>query len=285
MTNGTIASQSLIASGANEQPSNPSSSSSPRWYKTPSYNAISTFNRVVTPNNSPPRIASGQENDLFPIVTPTKPHLNPYIFDTGPVAQTRTRSSSALRSPSPFSSPSGSHEPSQLSLDLPLPDFIAPRPAMRQRYVSAGGDAKLRDRPEIQGFHLPPTVSHNAMQMPSHQGPPAWPSSFNNVESPTITHGNDTFVMMSPRPHYMDLDPPACISAWDSSPVSKQRGSTESSEKMMQMFRGEKRGRTASSASMRERIKRVFSRKASEVFEGGLSSSQDSHQGLNGVYS
>jgi hypothetical protein len=285
MTNGTIASQSQITHDAIDQTSNTNSSSSPRWYKAPPHNAISTFNRVVTPTNSPPRIASGLENDIFPIVTPTKPHLNPYIFDNNPVAQTRTRSSSALRSPSPFSSPSGSHEPSQLSLDLPLPDFIAPRPAMRQRYVSAGGTAKLRDRPEIQGFQLPPAVVHSVMRPPSHQDPPAWPSSFNNVESPTFSHGNDTFVMMSPKQHYMDLDPPACISAWDSSPVSKQRGSTESSEKMMQMFRGEKRGRTASSASMRERIKRVFSRKASEVFDSGLSSSQDSYQGLNGVYS
>ena len=34
---------------------------------------------------------------------------------------------------------------------LPLPDFIAPRPALKQRYVSAGGTAKLEDRPEIAG--------------------------------------------------------------------------------------------------------------------------------------
>lgn len=34
---------------------------------------------------------------------------------------------------------------------LPQPDFIAPRPAIKQRYVSAGGNAKLSERPEIQG--------------------------------------------------------------------------------------------------------------------------------------
>ena len=34
---------------------------------------------------------------------------------------------------------------------LPQPDFIAPRPALKQRYVSAGGNAKLYDRAEIPG--------------------------------------------------------------------------------------------------------------------------------------
>jgi hypothetical protein len=281
LTNGATTAQD----DASEQAFDCNQSSSPRWYKAPPQHAISTFHRVLTPSNSSPRIFSGLDVEAFPSVTPIKPHLNPYIFDTHSAAQKRTRSSSALRSPSPFSSPPGSHEPSQLSLDLPLPDFIAPRPAMRQRYVSAGGNAKLRDRPEIQGFQLPPAVTHGVTQIPNHSDPPAWPASCINVDSPIITHGNDTFVMMSPKQHYMDLDPPACISAWDSSPVSKQRGSAESSEKMMQMFRGEKRGRTASSASMRERIKRVFSRKASEVFEPGIGSSQDSYQGLNGVYS
>lgn len=33
--------------------------------------------------------------------------------------------------------------------ELPLPDFISPRPALRQRYVSAGGTARLADREEI----------------------------------------------------------------------------------------------------------------------------------------
>lgn len=34
---------------------------------------------------------------------------------------------------------------------LPPPDFISPRPALKQRYVSAGGNAKLQDRVEIAG--------------------------------------------------------------------------------------------------------------------------------------
>ena len=34
---------------------------------------------------------------------------------------------------------------------LPEPEFIAPRPALKQRYVSAGGNAKLSERPEIPG--------------------------------------------------------------------------------------------------------------------------------------
>ncbi|KAF2172056.1 hypothetical protein M409DRAFT_49813 [Zasmidium cellare ATCC 36951] len=41
------------------------------------------------------------------------------------------------------------------STQLPVPDFIAPRPALKQRYVSAGGTAKLADREEIEGFKLP----------------------------------------------------------------------------------------------------------------------------------
>ncbi|CAK3882945.1 Hypothetical predicted protein [Lecanosticta acicola] len=37
-----------------------------------------------------------------------------------------------------------------------LPDFIAPRPALKQRYFSAGGDVPLHQRPEIQVAMPPP---------------------------------------------------------------------------------------------------------------------------------
>lgn len=49
--------------------------------------------------------------------------------------------------------------PPPLPPPLPLPDFIAPRPAIKQRYVSAGGTARLEDRPEIVDFTLPPSVT------------------------------------------------------------------------------------------------------------------------------
>lgn len=49
--------------------------------------------------------------------------------------------------------------PPPLPKPLPLPDFIAPRPATKQRYVSAGGNAKLEDRPEITDFVLSPSVT------------------------------------------------------------------------------------------------------------------------------
>jgi hypothetical protein len=269
-----------MAHEAKGSPSSPKSSS-PRWYRPLPRSTSSTFGRSQTPNGSPPKLLNSVANDSFPIVTPTKPQLNPYIFDNNHLARTRNRSSSALRSPSPFSTSfsSGGNEPPQFSLDLPLPDFIAPRPAVRQRYVPAGGTAKLKDRPEIPNFQLPPTVVHNIAQVPQQQ------ETFVLTQSSTTTTSNDNFLTMSPEDHSMDLDPPACISAWDSSPVSKQRGSSESDKMMMMMFRGEKRGRTASSASMRERIKRVFSRKASEVFEPNVASSQGSYQGLNGVFS
>lgn len=41
---------------------------------------------------------------------------------------------------------------------LALPDFMNPRPARRQRYVSAGGDTPLQDREEITDFMLPPAA-------------------------------------------------------------------------------------------------------------------------------
>lgn len=42
---------------------------------------------------------------------------------------------------------------------LALPEFIAPRPSAKQRYVSAGGTARLEDRPEIEDFVLPPRAT------------------------------------------------------------------------------------------------------------------------------
>ncbi|CZT20582.1 uncharacterized protein RCC_06440 [Ramularia collo-cygni] len=62
-----------------------------------------------------------------------------------------------MRHSSPASS--GRGFPPPLPPPLPLPDFIAPRPATKQRYVSAGGTAKLEDRPEITNFVLPPSVT------------------------------------------------------------------------------------------------------------------------------
>lgn len=62
--------------------------------------------------------------------------------------------------PTRHSSPASSSRefPPPLPKPLPLPDFIAPRPATKQRYVSAGGTAKLEDRPEITGFTLPTSI-------------------------------------------------------------------------------------------------------------------------------
>lgn len=44
----------------------------------------------------------------------------------------------------------------------PEPEFIAPRPALKQRYVSAGGDLPLSERAELKGFALPAALTAGA---------------------------------------------------------------------------------------------------------------------------
>jgi hypothetical protein len=62
-------------------------------------------------------------------------------------------------------------------LKTPLPDFIAPQPSLRQRYVSAGGTAKLSDRAEIQGPPTAPPPSSSSFRQSSGYFPPSRPDS------------------------------------------------------------------------------------------------------------
>ena len=137
---------------------------------------------------------------------------------------------------------------------LPLPDFISPRPAVRQRYVSAGGYAKLEDRPEIPGPALVQTstgASINKEEL------------FAKLDDPEFIRQNfgEDAVKLAMQRNSKD-------SAAASNRVSERSSALrESSE--ANFDQGEKRGRTESGASTGSvgrfsKLKRVFSRKSSE---------------------
>ena len=129
--------------------------------------------------------------------------------------------------------------PIQPPSTLPLPDFIAPQPASKQRYVLAGGDAKLGDRPEISDFALPPALDRGMSltkeeleQRLLEMSPPRRDSGFSQA-----------------RPSQDSVSSPA------SGPVSHdlEEGAVK-----------EKRTRTSSSVSSRI-LKRIFSRQNSST--------------------
>lgn len=132
---------------------------------------------------------------------------------------------------------------------LPQPDFIAPRPAIKQRYVSAGGNARLQDRQEIQG--------------------PAFNTAANPGSGATIPKEELYAKMSDPEWVRRNFGEGAVQKSGANSPP--QRKSAESSKRNSD---GEaesgrntpldKRDRTSSGASGRvAKLKRVFSRKNS----------------------
>ncbi|EME49609.1 hypothetical protein DOTSEDRAFT_76866 [Dothistroma septosporum NZE10] len=123
-------------------------------------------------------------------------------------------------------------------LTLSMPDFIAPRPASRQRYVQAGGNARLEDRPEISNFALPPALDQGL-----------------------------SLTKEELEQRLLEMSPPRRDSAFSSArpsqdSVSSPPGGRVSRDLEEDAFRG-KRSRTSSSVS--SKIKRMFSRQHSST--------------------
>ena len=127
---------------------------------------------------------------------------------------------------------------------LPQPDFIAPRPAVKQRYVSAGGNARLEDRAEIPGPAFAVSVATRSGATMSKEEVDA---KMSDPEWVRETFGESAVAGMSGR---------------SSEESEKMRRSNESER---ERERAEKRDRTSSGASGRvAKLKRVFSRKNSQ---------------------
>ncbi|KAK5123322.1 hypothetical protein LTR85_002753 [Meristemomyces frigidus] len=134
---------------------------------------------------------------------------------------------------------------------LPEPDFIAPRPATKQRYVSAGGNAKLRDREEIDGPGFAHTSSGATMNKDE---------LFQKLNDPDFVKQNfgEAAVKMSMSAERGSQD--SARSKRISGPESP-RNSRDS------LIKHDKRERTGSGSSLGSgrfvKLKRVFSRKNS----------------------
>ncbi|KAK3698560.1 hypothetical protein LTR37_016887 [Vermiconidia calcicola] len=136
---------------------------------------------------------------------------------------------------------------------LPEPDFIAPRPALKQRYVSAGGNAKLSERAEIAG-----PAFRTAVKL-----------SKSGVSSGAITKEELDAKMSNPewvRKNFGDAAVMGMTPERKRSDESKRSsGGKKSGESARVQMIGDKRDRTSSGAGKRvAKLKRVFSRKGSE---------------------
>lgn len=137
---------------------------------------------------------------------------------------------------------------------LPEPDFIAPRPATKQRYVSAGGTAKLHERQEIDGPGFAHT--HSGASMPKAE-------LFQKLTDPEFvkqTFGESAAAKMSMERGSQESA--RSIPQRLSGPVESPRNSREG------LIKHDKRERTGSGSSLGSgrfvKLKRVFSRKNSE---------------------
>lgn len=142
----------------------------------------------------------------------------------------------------------------------PLPDFIAPRPATVQRYVSAGGTLPLAQRTAIQGpafhsirFNTPVNHASGAgiskAELDDKMSDPEWVAKhFGNAAAERVS-----------------LSPPKKLRASEESSVAvmeSQHSSREASARTsVDQQTGYPRTRTSSGVA---RLKRVFSRKNSE---------------------
>ncbi|KAK3075903.1 hypothetical protein LTR53_000332 [Teratosphaeriaceae sp. CCFEE 6253] len=140
--------------------------------------------------------------------------------------------------------------------DIPVPDFIQPKPALKQRYVSAGGNAKVSERAEIAGpaFATQLTSNSSGAAIPKEQ-------LFDLLSDPDFVRANFGEAAVgkmstTPRPSAEATSPPPGQSARAS--VGSQQGSSAS-------LAG-KRERVDSGASggsvgrFSGKLKRVFSR-------------------------
>ena len=139
---------------------------------------------------------------------------------------------------------------------LPEPDFIAPKVAVKQRYVSAGGDTPLSERTEIPGpaFHTatpsPPTGrAITKEELDAKLSDPEWVRR---------NFGEDAVVAMCTPPRASGEEGPR-----DSKQQSRIGSKRNSGRKSDESDRDTPRDRTSSSAGKREKLKRLFSRQGS----------------------
>ena len=139
---------------------------------------------------------------------------------------------------------------------LPEPDFIAPKVAVKQRYVSAGGNTPLSERTEIPGpaFHTatpsPPTGrAITKEELDAKLSDPEWVRR---------NFGEDAVVAMCTPPRASGEEGPR-----DSKQQSRIGSKRNSGRKSDESDRDTPRDRTSSSAGKREKLKRLFSRQGS----------------------
>ncbi|KAK5745367.1 hypothetical protein LTR17_001528 [Elasticomyces elasticus] len=130
-----------------------------------------------------------------------------------------------------------SASPPAIDPNEPLPDFIAPKPAKVQRYVSAGGTAKLHEREEIAG--------------------------------PAFTPATDPSMPVMQKDEWMEKmkDPEFVRSYFGEEALSKMDSVDETRASMETPLGGKRErgdtGASGSSGRFSAKLKRVFSRKSS----------------------
>lgn len=128
---------------------------------------------------------------------------------------------------------------------LSAPDFIAPKPAAKQRYVSAGGNIPLSERAEIEppAYTTSPTSTGRGItkeELEAKMGDPEWVKK-------NFGEGALGAVGVAAAGVFETMSPP-------------RRPSDESGRGTP----GDGRDRTSSGASKRDKFKRIFSRKNSQ---------------------
>lgn len=147
-------------------------------------------------------------------------------------------------------------EQSQPTPALPQPDFIAPRPAIKQRYVSAGGNAKLSERAEIQGpaYTTPMASTGGAIskeEVELKMNDPQWVKKHFGEAALGVTSTSS--------PPRLSAESGKRGSGRNSRRISERKSNESDRNK-----NGDKRDRTSSGASGRvAKLKRVFSRRNS----------------------
>ncbi|KAK5171704.1 uncharacterized protein LTR77_003340 [Saxophila tyrrhenica] len=188
-------------------------------------------------------------------------------------SQQKGRSTTLTNTLPTLKSFSGSKHIPKKSLDkdlppMPQPDFIAPRPAVKQRYVSAGGFAKLADRVEIEA---PTRESLGAAPVPVTQQRASSGAYWSKEELDEklarlewIRQNCGGAALGHPTTSGVATPGRRSDENERSGRGSEERKRKSSgSERKRVSGEKEKKDRTSSGASKRERFKRVFSRKGS----------------------
>jgi hypothetical protein len=139
---------------------------------------------------------------------------------------------------------------------LPEPDFIAPKPAAKQRYVSAGGNTPFSQRTEIPGPVFTTKPPSQAVGRPITKEEVE--AKMSDPEWVLRNFGESALGAMSPPCRTSNEDEPR-----GSTNMTKRNSRGRASDESGRETPYDKRDRTSSGASKREKLKRIFSRKES----------------------